>query len=48
MREQDGQDEGRTERERKKRNILIEGAIMGLERNKVVGKLSGIHKNYSS
>ena len=30
MRELDGQDERRTERENKERNILIEGTIMGL------------------
>ena len=30
MRELDGQDERRTERENKERDILIEGPIMGL------------------
>ena len=42
MREQDGQDEGKKERESKKRAILIEGAIMELARNLVLKKLPRI------
>ena len=38
MREWDAQEEGRTVRERKKRNVLIEGAIKGLSRNTALGK----------
>ena len=45
MRELNSQDGGRTERERKKRDILIEGAIMELARNLAVEKFPGIHKN---
>ena len=33
LREQDGRDGRKTEIERKERDILIEGAMMGLERN---------------
>ena len=33
------------ERESNERDILIEGAIMGLERNLVLGKFPGNHKN---
>ena len=36
---------GRTEKERKERDILIEGAIMRLARNPTLGKLSVIHMN---
>ena len=33
------------ERESNERDILIEGAIMGLGRNLVLGKFPGIHKD---
>ena len=42
MRQQDGLDGGRTERESKERGVLIEGAIMGLASNLALGKFSGI------
>ena len=32
-------------RESKERDILMEGAIMGLVRNLVLGKIPGIHKD---
>ena len=35
------------ERERNERDILIEGAILWLGRNLVLGKLPGIHKDDS-
>ena len=35
----------REDRERKERDILIEGAIKGLSRNIALGKFPGIHKN---
>lgn len=35
----------RTERERKERNILIEGAVKGLARNMALGKIPEIHKD---
>ena len=48
MREWNCQDEGRTEREKKERDFLIEGAIVGLARNLVLGKFPEICKdNYS-
>ena len=43
IRELDGVGGG-TEKESNERDILIEGAIMGLGRNLVPGKLPGIHK----
>ena len=39
------QEVGRTEKERKERDILIEGAIKGLARNMALGKFPGIHKD---
>ena len=45
MSDQDSQDGGRTERENKERDILIEEAIMGQVRNLALGKFPGIHKN---
>ena len=45
MWEKDGQIGGRTKRENKERDILIEGAIMGLARNLALGKFPGIHKD---
>ena len=45
MREWYSQDGGRTEKESKKRDILIEGAIIGLARNLAPGKFQEIHKN---
>lgn len=46
MREPDGKDEERTERERKKkRDIFIEGVIVWLSRNFSLGKFPGIHKD---
>ena len=45
MREQEGQVEGGTDRDSNEKDILIEGAIMGLGRNLVLGKFSGIHKD---
>ena len=45
MREQDRQDGVRTETENKERNILIEGAILGLARNLALEKFLGIYKN---
>ena len=44
MREWDGQDEGRTERESKETDIFIEQAIMVLARNLALGKFPGIHR----
>ena len=44
MKEQDGQDGGRREKDSKKRDILIEGVIIGLARNLALGTFSGIHK----
>ena len=48
MSEQDVQEVGSTERERKERAILIEGAIKGLGRNMALGKFPEIHKNTPS
>ena len=48
MREWNGREGGRTERESKERDILIEAAIMGLARNLTLMKFSGIHKVDSS
>ena len=45
MRELDGRVGGRTERENKERDVLIEGDIVGLGRNLVLGKFPGIHKD---
>ena len=45
MRKWDGRVEGRTERESKERDTLIEGAIVGLARNLALGKLLGTHKD---
>ena len=44
MRDPEGQVGGRTERESKERDILIEGAIMGLARNMALGKFPRIHR----
>ena len=44
----DGQVGRRMERESNERDILIEGAIMGLGRNLVLGKFPGIHKEVPS
>ena len=41
----ESQVEGRTERKSKERDILIEGAIMGLTRNLALEKFTGIHKD---
>lgn len=45
MREQDDQDRGRTERENKGRDILIERAIMGLSRNLTLEQFPRIHRD---
>ena len=45
MRERDGRDGGRRERESKESDILIERAIMGLAGNLTLGKFPGIHKD---
>ena len=45
LRERDDLDGGRIERESKERDILIEGAIMGLTRNLALEKYPGIHKD---
>ena len=45
MREWDAQEGGRTVRERKRKDILIEGAIKGLSRNIALGKFPGILKD---
>ena len=45
MRDGDGQAGRGMERESNERDTLIEGAIMQLERNLVLGKLPGIHKD---
>ena len=42
MREWDGRNRGRTGRKRKERDIVIEGAIIGLARNLALGKFPGI------
>lgn len=42
---QEGWDGWGTEREGNKRDILMEGHFMGLGRNLVSAKLSGIHKD---
>ena len=47
-REQDSPVTGGTKWESNERDILIEGAIMGLGRNLVLGKFSGIHKDEPS
>ena len=44
-REQNGPDEERTERKSKERDILIEGAIVGLVRNLALRKFPGIPKD---
>ena len=36
---------GRTEKERKERDTLIEGIIKGLTRSIALGKFQGIHKD---
>ena len=41
----DGRDRGRIEKYSKERDILIEGAIVGLARNLVLGKFPGNHKD---
>ena len=48
MREWDAQEGGRTVRERKERDTLIEEAIKGLLRNIALGKFPGIHKDNPS
>lgn len=45
MREWDAQEGVRTVREKKKRDILTEGAIKGLVRNLALGSFPGIHKD---
>lgn len=45
MREQDGQNRGRTESESKESHILIEGVIMELARKRVLENFPEIHKN---
>ena len=45
LREQDGQDKRRTETESKERDILIEGAIIGLTKNLALEKSPGIYKD---
>ena len=45
MRKWDSQDGRKTERERKQRDILTEGTIMGLERNLTHRKFPGIQKD---
>ena len=45
MKEWDDQNEGRRERETKERDIMIEGAIMGLAKNLALGNFLGIHKD---
>ena len=45
MRKWEGQFEERMERESNEGNILIEGAIMELGKNLVLGKFPGIHKD---
>ena len=47
MREQDGPDRGGMEWERNEKDLLVEGLIMGLGRNLVLGKFPGIHKDDS-
>lgn len=42
------QERGRTDRESKERNIVIEGAIKGLVRNTALGKFPGIHRDNPS
>ena len=44
MKERESQVGGGTEWEINERDILIEGAIIGLGENLVLGKFSGIHK----
>ena len=44
MREQDGQDGGRTERASKERDILIDGVMMGLKQNLALGIFPEINK----
>ena len=48
MRKLVSRDGGRTETESKERDILTEGAIMGLARNLTLEKTPGIHKDDSS
>ena len=49
MREQDdGRVEQRTKRESRERDIMIEGAIMGVARNLALEKFPEIHKDESS
>lgn len=48
LRDQDGQVEGGMEGESHERDILIDEANMGLERNLVPGKLPGTHKDHPS
>ena len=45
MREQDAQGGGRTGRERKEKDTLIEEATKGLARNMALGKFPGIDKD---
>lgn len=45
MREQDGQDMGRTEKESNKKDVLIEEAIIELARRLALGKFPVIHKD---
>ena len=45
MRERDAQEIGGKVRERKERDILIEGVIKGIARNIALGKFPGIHKD---
>lgn len=44
MGDQKGQVGGKTERESKEMNILVEGTIMGLARKVALGKFPKIHK----
>ena len=48
MKALDGGVGGGTERESNERDILIEGAIVGLGRNQVLGKFPEIYKNEPS
>ena len=48
LREWDSRAERRIEIESKQRDILSEGAIIGLTRNLTLEKLSGIHKDEPS
>ena len=45
MRKLIGQETGKSETERKEKDILIEGAIKELVRNNTLGKLPGVYKD---